>query len=126
MRIKFVAQIEPIPFKRPRFGCKKQVFNEARYTEFKAELGIIARAAMQKHLYFNELLTGAIRLSVDFYKIKPKNMLIKNWGDIDNHVKAVMDALTGICYADDSQVTEIHAAKHFGEPRIEITLEELK
>ena len=39
-------------------------------------------------------------------------------------MKAVMDALNGICYVDDSQVVEVRAGKFFGEPHIVIELEE--
>ena len=50
----------------------------------------------------------------------------KNLGDVDNFLKAVLDALNGICYQDDAQVTHISATKNFGEPHIFIELEELK
>ena len=35
--------------------------------------------------------------------------------DIDNLVKAVLDALTGIIYHDDGQVVRVFAAKHYEE-----------
>ena len=34
--------------------------------------------------------------------------------DLDKLVRAVLDALTGICYLDDSQVTDIRASKVYG------------
>ncbi len=45
--------------------------------------------------------------------------------DTDNIVKVVMDALNGLAYHDDSQVTEIDAAKAYGPRdymRIKLTL----
>ncbi len=33
-------------------------------------------------------------------------------GDLDNSFKALMDVMTGMAYADDSQVVEIHAYRH--------------
>jgi Holliday junction resolvase RusA-like endonuclease len=33
--------------------------------------------------------------------------------DLDKLVRAVLDALTGVCYLDDSQVTRIEAEKNF-------------
>lgn len=33
----------------------------------------------------------------------------KKMGDLDNRIKVTLDALRGVLYADDKQVTEIHA-----------------
>ena len=116
--IKIVADIEPVPFKRVMGGYHR--YNDKRYTEYKQLLGYFAIQAMQGC----EPLTGAIKLSADFYKPKPKSITSRNYGDVDNFLKAVMDALTGICYVDDSQVIEVHARKFFGQPKVIIELEE--
>ena len=45
--------------------------------------------------------------------------------DLDNLIKAVKDALKGICWHDDSQVTEIKASKHYalpGEEGVEVSI----
>lgn len=45
--------------------------------------------------------------------------------DVDNYVKAIKDALNGVCYKDDSQVVVLFIAKHYSrEPRVEIKLQE--
>lgn len=47
--------------------------------------------------------------------------------DIDNIIKAVLDALNGVAYRDDTQVTELHARKRYGEiPRVEVILQEIE
>lgn len=117
--IKFTAELVPVPFKRV-MTCGKQRYNDRRYSDFKKELGYIAKIAMGGR----EPLTGALKLHADFYK-KRKNPHKKGWGDVDNFLKAVMDALNGICYVDDVQVMKVSGTKNFGEPRIEISLEEL-
>jgi Holliday junction resolvase RusA-like endonuclease len=48
-----------------------------------------------------------------------------NKPDIDNYIKAVMDAGNGILWVDDSQVCELHSIKVYGSPRIEVTAMEL-
>src|SRR5882724_2709257 len=70
-----------------------------------------------------------MRLLVAFYFSRPKS--VKSLAekttkpDLDKLVRAVLDALTGIAYEDDSQVTEIMASKQYGYPaRAEITLTE--
>jgi len=97
-------------------------YNDKRYTEYKDVLGYFALKAMAGQ----EPLKGAIKLSVDFFKPKPKDITSRNWGDLDNHVKSVMDALTGIAFEDDRQITEIHARKFFGQPKVIISLEVMK
>lgn len=112
--------MEPVPFKRVMGGARR--YNDKRYTEYKDVLGYFALKAMRGQ----ELLKGAIKMTVDVYKPKPKDVTSRNWGDLDNHVKAIMDALTGIAYEDDRQVVEITARKFFGNPNVIIQLEELK
>jgi len=45
--------------------------------------------------------------------------------DVDNVVKAVSDALNGVAFGDDNQVTRVSAEKHMGnpEPRTEVTVQ---
>jgi Holliday junction resolvase RusA-like endonuclease len=45
--------------------------------------------------------------------------------DIDKLVRAVADALTGVCYRDDAQIVEVHAKKVYAETTW-ITVEEVK
>lgn len=46
--------------------------------------------------------------------------------DIDNVVKAVLDALNGVAYRDDTQVVELHVRKSYSEkPRVEVSIEKI-
>lgn len=118
--IKFTAPIVGVPFKRPRFNRSTgATFNDACYTAFKDALGWFARQAM----HGLPPLTGAVKINVDIYR--NRNPLTKSFGDGDNHLKAVMDALTGICYLDDAQVIVGTFNKFRGTPHIEIELEGL-
>ena len=42
--------------------------------------------------------------------------------DIDNVIKAVLDALSGKAWVDDSAVTSVLAEKHYGEPRLMVSV----
>ena len=120
--IKFTAPIEPVPFKRPRFNRKTgATFNDKRYSEFKDALGWFAKIEMDSRGLAP--LTGEVKLNVDIYR--KRNPLSKNFGDGDNHLKAVMDALTGICYVDDAQVSVGRFNKFRGTPHIDIEMEEI-
>ena len=119
--IKFTVPIEPVPFKRPN-AHGKQRFNPDRYSAFKDAVALFAKQAMQGAAPF----AGEVRIHADFFKPKPRrSKLVSFQGDGDNFLKAVMDALIGICYLDDRQVTIGSFRKIFGNPHIDIELEEL-
>lgn len=119
--ISFTVPIEPRP--APRADSNgKQRYSPAWYRQWKDDFAWFARQAM----HGRPPLSGNIRLSAEFFKLKPKNPQSRNYGDLDNHLKAVKDAMNGICYHDDSQVIRYgHAGKNHGEPHIDIQLEEL-
>lgn len=113
--IKIVATMEPVPFKRTG-GNGRRRYNDPRYTAYKAALSAVAKAAMRGRAP----LTGEVRVSVKIFR--PKRG--RQFGDLDNHVKAVLDALNGICYVDDSQVTRLTAEKFIGDNRVEVNVRE--
>lgn len=64
----------------------------------------------------SKLLQGAIKMNAKFILERPKSLAKKvvyhiKRPDLDNLVKAVKDALRGICYHDDSQIIELCAKK---------------
>lgn len=120
MAIKFTADLEPVPFPRPSTNGKRR-YNPPRYSIFKDVLGHLAKIAMKGQAPF----TGKIKLSIVFYKLRPADITSRNWGDLDNHIKAVMDSLIGIAFIDDRQVSKLTASKEHGKPHIFIELEEV-
>lgn len=117
--IKIVAPIKPVPFKRPDSNGKRR-YDKGYYREFKELLGWIAKKAMGER----KPLTGAISAQITIHK-KRRGILKSQWGDIDNFVKAVFDALNGICFEDDAQVKRLTAEKFYGSPKVSICLEEI-
>ena len=87
---------------------------------------------------FEKPLTGPICLSVHFLMPRPQNLMWKTKEmprvpcgkrpDVDNLVKTIEDALNGIAYLDDGQITELHVWKqyHAGDegPKTVIRVEE--
>lgn len=63
-------------------------------------------------------MTGELKLKIDVYRPSRR-------GDLDNVLKALLDSLTGIVWADDSQIVEIHARRFDDKkvPRVEIEIE---
>lgn len=116
--IKICAELEPVPFKRAMTSGTRR-FNDSRYSGFKNQLGYIAKSVMKGRAP----LTGAIKIQVDVCRnLKPESL---KFGDADNHLKAVCDALNGIAFEDDRQVIDATVRLHKGEPHIEIELEEM-
>lgn len=64
-----------------------------------------------------------------------KNGQLKDWAmneqhtkrpDLDKLQRAVLDALTGVVYLDDSQVVDVHATKRYGDaPGLDVEIREL-
>ncbi|WP_339970305.1 RusA family crossover junction endodeoxyribonuclease [Holzapfeliella sp. He02] len=47
--------------------------------------------------------------------------------DVDNYFKGFTDALNGLVFEDDNQITEVHAYKFYSDnPRIELEVEEIE
>ena len=73
--------------------------------------------------HFPKPLTGPVFLSAQFLLPRPKNMMWKTKPmprvpcpkrpDGDNLVKTLKDALNGVAYLDDGQVTELHVWKDY-------------
>lgn len=118
--IKFTAEIKPVPLSRPRINTEtRKAYYPRRNRDFKKALGIIGKAAMKG----KAPLTGAVIVTIDLYK--NCKVLSKRYGDVDNHQKAIFDALNEICFGDDCQIVDVHCRKHKDKcERIEIAIEE--
>ncbi len=66
-------------------------------------------------------LEGAVTVRLFFMLLRPASVSEKKrpWPhvkpDIDKLVRAALDAMTGICFKDDAQVTEVFASKDYTE-----------
>ena len=78
------------------------------------------------------LLLEGVRLTIAFYLPRPKSLPKRVTAhtkkpDIDKLVRACCDALTAICFRDDSQVCELVTAKHYASegvpPHVDIRVE---
>ena len=93
--IRIKADIAPLPFKRV-LTCGDQRFNPTQYRKFKEELGWLVRRFIKKPM------TSPVGIKLKVYRELPPESL--KFGDIDNHLKAVLDSLNGIAFLDDRQV----------------------
>lgn len=80
-----------------------------------------------------QMLSGALYMQTTFYLARPKSLPKKvvyhvKKPDVSNLIKAVEDALKGICYHDDSQIVKSVIQKEYNSlrPGVIITLSELE
>ena len=77
---------------------------------------------MVKTKYKGKAIEKPLAVTLNFYK--PRKPTAKNYGDVDNLAKGVLDACNGIIFADDSQIVELHGYKHKGAGKIEMEVME--
>jgi crossover junction endodeoxyribonuclease RusA len=79
--------------------------------------------------HYSEPTRGPVRCNIDFIFVRPSSHLRTNGeprssappypgrrdGDLDKLVRAVLDAVTGIVFVDDTQVVSFVASKKYGK-----------
>ncbi len=63
-------------------------------------------------------LPGPVTVALHFMLLKPrtvKRLQPHVKPDIDKLIRAALDSMTGICFEDDAQVTEVFAKKEYAE-----------
>lgn len=109
----------PIAKTRARFG-RGHAYTPAQTRSFANDFGWAAKAAMAGRTPF----TGAVKIIARFELPIPASWSARKRADaitgeihptakpdLDNFLKAVLDAINGIVVGDDAQVTEIRASK---------------
>lgn len=83
----------------------------------------IVNAAARQHMQGRPPARGPVAVAIAFVLPRPKNLpktrptppAIKR-PDIDKLERAILDAITAVCFHDDSQVTKIESTKRIAEP----------
>ena len=132
--MQFRFEIEPVSQARPRarrIGKGIMLYDPKNVKQFKEELHALAE---QRYQYAP--LEGELTVEVTFYRRVQNsisrlehnrrltgevNPTVKP--DIDNYIKSALDALNGVIWKDDNQITNLIAHKRYAEkPRIEMTV----
>ena len=135
--LRLVIPGEPQAQQRPRFttrGGGPHAYDPAKSRHAKRGIGVIAAEKMAGL----DPMTGPLELTVIVRRTPPVSWSkrrraeaigqgITGKPDIDNYVKLVQDALNGIVYEDDKDITELHARKVYtdGDPETEIIIRRL-
>lgn len=97
-------------------------YRRSRNSFYKSEEANLTQKAIQweaKSQYRGKPLSEEIKVSIVFYWPD------KRRHDIDNGLKGLLDALTGILWDDDSQIQEMRVRKYVDKanPRVELMIE---
>ena len=115
--MKMTLEVDAQPQGRIRFS-RGRCYYSPKDMQYRKSVREQAKAAMAG----KEPMTGEICAAVKIYR-KYKNSA-RQFGDVDNHLKAIFDALNGVCYVDDAQIVRAVVEKHTDKarPRVEIEL----
>ena len=117
----FIVPGEPVPKARPRVTRNGRTYTPKKTADYEK----LVRASYEEQAgkYFGD---GPLMCRISLYfpipksygkrkteRIFDKKILYTKKPDIDNCVKAILDALNGIAYKDDSQVISIIASKDY-------------
>ena len=86
--------------------------------------------SLQAQAVATGIMSGPIAVELTFLLPKPKSAPKKKRiyatkrPDLDKLVRGVLDAITHVLIADDSQVVELHAHKDYGPPGVVVTVTE--
>lgn len=128
---------EPNGKERPRFCHNGQIYTPKQTTTYEQQI-IFDYYKQCGNVKFNE--NSQLELSVAAYFKIPKSGSKKKKaemriGDIrptkkpdgDNILKAVADALNGVCYKDDKNIVKMSIEKFYSDvPRIEVVVQEVQ
>ena len=125
----------PIGQGRPKFSTingHAKAYDPEKSRNYKAYVRLLATQAMKENDF--EMITGSCAIKIWAYFDIPKSKSKKfkeaalaskerptKKPDADNIVKAILDALNGLMYKDDSCIVELSCVKYYSDvPRVEV------
>jgi Holliday junction resolvase RusA-like endonuclease len=107
----FILHIDPVPASRPRFTRSGHAYTAEPYRTFKDTLRELVATQMGNTPVFD----GPLAVDLVIICPKPKTTKLSHpKPDVDNYAKAVLDAMNGIVFKDDSHVVGLHGRKRWG------------
>lgn len=136
--MKYIIPIEPKPQSRPRFRPNGKPYELKDMTDWKRAVALHLRGKQPRLI-----AKGPIMMCMTFYIYPPQTVsksktkrplenrelekiFVDKRPDLDNYVKAFLDASDKILFKDDGQIAAITAQKLYSlNPRIEIVIERM-
>tara|TARA_R100000093_G_scaffold892_2_gene2431 strand:- start:88 stop:513 length:426 start_codon:yes stop_codon:yes gene_type:complete len=123
--------INPVPASRPRVS-RWSTYYPKKYTQFKKDMEALTGELDTTPC--ENLVCVSLRFKVQIPKswskkkrLERENTFCDNSSDIDNYIKAILDALNGVYFKDDKQVVEVFASKKYSNtPSISFKMMEIE
>lgn len=95
---------------------------------WRSTIGVVALDAMHRQDW--HLAEGPLTVELLFGMPRPKSLPkrvthMTKKPDIDKLIRAVLDALKGVAWCDDSQVVSVYASKRYGQPGCKVEIFEV-
>jgi len=128
--IEIIVEGPVVPKARARI-TRNGAFTPDRSAEYEARVAWCAKAAMRGRPHLSGPLTARIHVELPVPRTWPKwkrdqalsrQLLPISTADLDNYVKATLDALNGVVYRDDAAVVSLHATKEYGPDPLTVVL----
>lgn len=130
-RITLILNMRSRPKERAAFNYKtKRAYTKSNTRKFEGDLNSACSFLMAKNKYKTFSKDQAIGLKVFIYLSTPKSWskqkkkdaldgkifpITANVGDIDNHLKSILDGCNGILYEDDRSIVDIESKIRYAE-----------
>lgn len=135
--MQFTFNIPPKPQSRPRFTRHGRPYELKDMKEYKQAI----ESMTKEQLKCNKLVDVPLKVSIKFYieppqyiskvkknttELEQETMRVFRKPDIDNYVKAILDAMNDVVFKDDGQIAVLQAEKVYSlNARTEVTIERL-
>ena len=133
--IKFEILGQPIAKQRPRVTRAGIAYTPSKTVNYEALVKYTYQSLYSQRKPILGLIeaniTAIFPIPKSYSKKKTAELLSGRYNydkkpDCDNLAKIILDALNGIAYKDDSQVTVLHIAKEYGiQPKVIVELKEI-
>jgi Holliday junction resolvase RusA-like endonuclease len=134
--IQLTLDIEPVAKARPRFTRYGRTYTPKKTADYEAQIRAAFTAKYKTETVPMWCRDTPLVAIASFGKSIPKSYSKKKRGqclsgeiaptskpDVDNYLKAVLDALNGLAFEDDSQIVRTVAEKQYSEaPFVQITI----
>jgi Holliday junction resolvase RusA-like endonuclease len=118
-QVKFSVPLKPMPSPRPRATRFGRVYMPAKYQKWKTDFAKCIPYSLKgpSNGFCSVFVECVVGIPPSYTKKQREAALgraVYPVGDCDNYGKSVCDAMNGIVFADDRQVTALSVSKRYG------------